>query len=118
MKFFAMAAALLIASVSIAPAALSYNPPGRAGGPGHGKYWHRNPAGPAGGAGCAWTYNPPGPGKTMYYGGKIGLGNPPGAAGGPGHGRYWRYNPAGPKGGPGRGWTHNPPGPGRVVYDR
>lgn len=117
MKFLAIAAALLLSSVSFAPEAKSYNPPGRAGGPGHGKYWHRNPQGPAGGPGRGWTFNPPGKGKIKYCGNTNNVNiNPPGPAGGAGHGRYWRYNPAGVLGGPGQGWVHNPPGPGRTVY--
>lgn len=118
MKWLAIAAALVVSSVSFAPEALSYNPPGKAGGPGHGKYWHRNPAGAKGGAGRGWNYNPPGPGKVAYKNVNPvnctpGV-NPPG--GGNGHGKYWHRNPAGPQGGAGSGWNYNPPGPGRVVY--
>lgn len=43
------------------------NPPGYAGGPGHGQFWHYNPAGPSGGRGRGWIYNPPGPGKVRFY---------------------------------------------------
>lgn len=115
MKWLAIASALLVTSVTFSSAALAHNPPGKAGGPGHGKYWHRNPAGPCGGKGKGWTYNPPGPGRVVYN--NAPNVNPPGPIGGAGHGRYWRYNQAGPKGGAGQGWVHNPPGPNnRVVY--
>ncbi len=118
MKCLAVAAALLISSISLAPDALSYNPPGPGGGAGHGKYWHRNPKGPAGGPGRGWVYNPPGKGKIKYCttpNNNIHA-NPPGPVGGAGHGRYWHYNPAGALGGPGQGWVHNPPGPGKTIY--
>ena len=42
------------------------NPPGRVGGPGHGRYWHYNAAGARGGPGRGWVYNPPGPGRYYY----------------------------------------------------
>lgn len=88
------------------------NPPGKAGGPGHGRFWHYNPQGPKGGKGQGWVYNPPGPGKIVFNN----KNNPPGLAGGIGHGRFWRYNPQGPKGGKGQGWIYNPPGPGKIKF--
>ncbi len=42
------------------------NPPGPAGGAGHGRYWHYNPAGRRGGPGKGWVYNPPGAGKVFF----------------------------------------------------
>ncbi len=92
-------------AVQSVPAALANNPPGPAGGSGHGRYWHYNKPGAKGGPGRGWVYNPPGPGKVTYRG--TGRANPPGPAGGCGHGPNWRYNPAGRRGGPGRGWVHN-----------
>ncbi len=111
---------MLLGAIGIiaTPGALAkrVNPPGPAGGVGHGPYWHHNPAGPRGGAGRGWTYNPPGPGRVSYKAPRRA--NPPGPVGGPGHGAYWHYNPAGPAGGAGRGWIYNPPGPGRTYIPR
>ncbi|QQR57207.1 MAG: hypothetical protein IPG59_19820 [Candidatus Melainabacteria bacterium] len=42
------------------------NPPGPSGGVGHGRFWHRNPAGRRGGPGKGWVYNPPGAGKVVF----------------------------------------------------
>ena len=86
MKWQVIMAALVFCALSFAPAALAGNPPGAAGGIGHGRYWHHNPKGPCGGPGSSWVYNPPGPGKVVL-GGRA---NPPGPLGGPGRGRYWR----------------------------
>ena len=116
MKILSKLAALTLVSIVCAQTAQAYNPPGRAGGPGHGKYWHCNPAGAAGGPGRGWVYNPPGRGNKVTFDNNYRPTNAPGLAGGVGHGRYWHYNPAGSAGGPGRGWVYNPPGPGRYYF--
>ncbi|MFN8658483.1 MAG: hypothetical protein U0105_19265 [Candidatus Obscuribacterales bacterium] len=109
-----LAFGLVWSSVSL-PDANAINPPGPVGGIGHGRYWHRNPAGAAGGWGRGWNYNPPGPGRVSYVNYRPHV-NPPGLAGGAGHGPYWTYNQPGPAGGAGRGWTWNPPGQGQWYY--
>lgn len=46
---------------------VNVNPPGPAGGAGHGKFWRYNPAGRRGGPGKGWVWNPPGPGKYFFH---------------------------------------------------
>jgi len=125
MKWQLMVAALGIALTVPAQEAWSYNPPGPAGGAGHGKFWHYNPAGPRGGRGKGWNYNPPGRGRVKFvnynnknYGNNCTSSriNPPGPVGGTGHGKFWHYNPAGLQGGRGQGWVYNPPGPGQTRF--
>ena len=45
----------------------SFNPPGPAGGAGHGRFWHYNAPGAQGGPGRGWVYNPPGRGNTIRF---------------------------------------------------
>jgi hypothetical protein len=94
--------------------ALSYNPPGLRGGPGHGPCWRHNPPGLRGGLGRGWVCNAPGVGNVAAAG-QPNV-NPPGPAGGPGAGRFWRYNPPGLTGGLGSGYIYNPPRPRRVCF--
>lgn len=117
MKWSLMLLALGTVSAITVQEAWCINPPGPAGGKGHGKFWRLNPAGPKGGPGKGWVYNPPGPGRVVYkkWNGKA-LVNPPGPSGGAGVGPFWRYNPAGSAGGPGKGWIYNPPGWGRAYF--
>lgn len=85
MKFATFVLALATAGLITPQQAWSnhVNPPGRAGGPGHGRFWHYNPAGLKGGPGRGWVYNPPGSGKYYY---RTGSGvNPPGHVGCPNH---------------------------------
>lgn len=47
------------------------NPPGPAGGAGHGRFWHYNAPGALGGPGRGWVYNPPGRGNTIRFPGNY-----------------------------------------------